>query len=121
LSNAVQNAINAGDNSVLGGIISACTLVAANYLVGLATFKSKAIEQIVEGRPEVLVHNGKVYEEVMMREQLTRHELHAARRAPGCCDVEEVHYAILERNGHISVVAKKDVAASAGANEVRGQ
>ncbi len=34
LSNAVQNAMNGGDNSILGGIVSAVTLVAANWLVG---------------------------------------------------------------------------------------
>src|SRR5258706_210858 len=33
LSNAVQNAMNGGDNSVLGGIISAATLIALHYAV----------------------------------------------------------------------------------------
>jgi uncharacterized membrane protein YcaP (DUF421 family) len=113
LSNAVQNAINAGDNSVLGGIISACTLVAANYLMGLATYKSKKMEALIEGRPEVLIHNGKLYEDVMMREKLTHHEVNAALRSAGCADVNDVHYAVLENNGNISVVAKKDVAATA--------
>ena len=113
LSNAVQNAINAGDNSVLAGIISACSLVAANYLVGLATYKSKKAEALIEGRPQVLIHNGKLYEDVMTRERLTHHELNSALRDAGCCDVNDVHYAVLENNGHISVVAKKDVAATA--------
>lgn len=58
LSNAVQNAMNGGDNSVLSGIISAVTLVAVNWLVGLLTYKSKRMEALVEGRPEVLIHNG---------------------------------------------------------------
>jgi len=34
LSNAVQNSMNGGDNSVIGGMISAATLVAVNWLVG---------------------------------------------------------------------------------------
>jgi uncharacterized membrane protein YcaP (DUF421 family) len=113
LSNAVQNAINAGDNSVLAGIISACTLVAANYLVGLATYRSKKMEALIEGRPEVLIHNGKLYEDVMTREKLTHHEVNAALRLAGCTDVNDVHYAVLENNGNISVVAKKEVAATA--------
>src|SRR5271169_1894622 len=50
LSNAVQNAINGGDNSVLGGIISAITLVGLNYTVGLATYRSKKLEALIEGR-----------------------------------------------------------------------
>jgi uncharacterized membrane protein YcaP (DUF421 family) len=112
LSNAVQNAMNGGDNSVLAGILSACTLVLVNYLVGLAAYRNKKVEALIEGRPEVLIHNGRLYEEVLVREKLTHHELSAALRAAGCINVEDVHYAMLENNGQISVVAKKDVAAT---------
>jgi uncharacterized membrane protein YcaP (DUF421 family) len=38
LSNAVQNSMNAGDNSLAGGLISATTLVGINYAVGVETF-----------------------------------------------------------------------------------
>jgi uncharacterized membrane protein YcaP (DUF421 family) len=107
LSNAVQNAMNGGDNSLLAGIILACTLVALNGLVGLLTFKSKKLEQLIEGRPEVLIHNGKLYEAVLHREKLTIHELNAALREAGCVSVEEVHCALLETNGHITVVPKQ--------------
>jgi uncharacterized membrane protein YcaP (DUF421 family) len=110
LSNAVQNAMNAGDNSVLAGIILSITLVSVNYLVGLATYKNKRLEKLVEGRPEVLIHNGKVYDDVLTREKLTRHELNAAMREAGCDCIDDVRYAVLENNGHISIVAKKAVA-----------
>ncbi|MDB6020115.1 MAG: hypothetical protein JWR19_4604 [Pedosphaera sp.] len=103
LSNAVQNAMNGGDNSLLGGVISAVTLVALNYLVGLATYKSKRLEALVEGRPEVLIHNGNLFTQVMERQRLTHHELNAALRAAGCACVEEVHFAILENDGQITV------------------
>jgi uncharacterized membrane protein YcaP (DUF421 family) len=104
LSNAVQNSMNAGDNSLVGGLISATTLVVLNYLVGLATFRSKRLEAIVEGRPQVLIHDGKLFEDVMAGAQLTHHELQAALRQAGCTCVEEVRSAILENNGAISVV-----------------
>src|SRR5512138_297450 len=78
LSNAVQNSMNAGDNSLVGGLISAATLVAVNYGVGFATFRSKRLEAVIEGRPQVLIHNGEVFHDVMARAQLTEHELHAA-------------------------------------------
>src|SRR5450432_4580056 len=55
LSNAVQNAMNGGDNSVGGGLISAVTLVMLNYAVGMATYRSKTLEAIIEGRPDVLI------------------------------------------------------------------
>src|SRR5215813_3307100 len=61
LSNAVQNSMNAGDNSLLGGLISATTLVGANWLVSLSTYRSKRLAAAIEGRPQLLVHNGKLY------------------------------------------------------------
>src|SRR3979490_1452045 len=80
LSNAVQNSMNGGDNSLVGGLISATPLIALNYTVGYATFKSKRIEEVVEGRPQVLIHNGHLFEDVMAKSQLTHHELEAALR-----------------------------------------
>jgi uncharacterized membrane protein YcaP (DUF421 family) len=107
LSNAVQNAMNGGDNSVTGGIISATTLIVLNGLVGRATYKSKVAERLVEGRPDILIHNGKVFTEVLERQLLTHHELNAALRAAGCACPEEVHYAILENTGQITVQPRK--------------
>lgn len=107
LSNAVQNSMNAGDNSLAGGLISALTLVGLNYFVGLATFSSKKVELIVEGRPEVLIHDGAIDAGVMRRAQITHHELEAALRQAGCIGQHEVKLAILENNGAISVIAHK--------------
>ncbi len=103
LSNAVQNSMNGGDNSLIGGLISALTLIALNHLVGAATSSSRAIEMFVEGRPQVLVHNGRIYGDVLRRSQLTRNELDAAIRSAGCTAVDNVHVAILENNGSITV------------------
>jgi uncharacterized membrane protein YcaP (DUF421 family) len=106
LSNAVQNSMNGGDNSLIGGLISATTLVLLNHAVGFLTFRSKRAEAWIEGRPQVLVHNGKLFEDVLTRAQLTRHELDAALRQSGCACVEDVHSAILENNGSISVTPR---------------
>jgi uncharacterized membrane protein YcaP (DUF421 family) len=106
LSNAVQNSMNGGDNSLVGGLISATTLIVLNYTVGIATFRSKKLEALIEGRPEVLIHNGKLFEDVLARAQMTRHELNAALRQSGCTCPEEVHTAILENNGSISVTPR---------------
>ena len=103
LSNAVQNAMNGGDNTVLGGIISATTLIALHYVVAILTFKSKKIEAFIEGTPRILIHNGVLNEEVMRKELLTHHELQAALRATGCGDMLRVHTAIIENNGQITV------------------
>lgn len=108
LSNAVQNSMNAGDNSLVGGLLAATTLIAVNSLLAFATHRSKRLEILVEGTPQVLIHNGKLYEKVMEDARLTHHELHAALRQAGCLAVDQVRYAVLENNGSISVVARKD-------------
>jgi uncharacterized membrane protein YcaP (DUF421 family) len=112
LSNAVQNAMNGGDNSLIGGLISAATLVAINYVVGLATFKNKKLEALIEGRPQILIHNGKLFRDIMDNAHLTQHELNAALRQAGCTCVEDVRSAFLENSGSISVIKKDQVAAA---------
>src|SRR5436309_6022352 len=54
LSNAVQNSMNGGDNSLTGGLVSATTLVALNFAIGAMTYRSKRLEALIEGRPMVL-------------------------------------------------------------------
>jgi len=108
LSNAVQNSMNGGDSSLVGGLLSAVTLVGLNFLMGLATYRSKKIESLVEGRPEILIHNGRLFRDVMARAQLTHHELNAALRQAGCASIEEVHSAVLENNGSISVLRRSE-------------
>ena len=107
LSNAVQNSMNAGDNSLVGGLIAATTLIVLNLGLGYATYRSKRLEALVEGRPQVLIHNGTLYAKTLANARLTHHELNAALRNAGCSGVDEVKYAVLENNGSISVVSKK--------------
>jgi uncharacterized membrane protein YcaP (DUF421 family) len=106
LSNAVQNAMNGGDNSVTGGVISAITLVAVNYFVGYLTFKSKWLERIIEGRPIRLIHNGQIDHRAMNKVRMTTHELNASLRASGCTCADEVMLAILENGGNVTVIPK---------------
>jgi uncharacterized membrane protein YcaP (DUF421 family) len=106
LSNAVQNSMNGGDNSVVGGMISAVTLVTANWIVAGITYRSKTAEALIEGRPEVLIRNGKLFKETMNSAKLTHHEMMAALRESGCAGVEDVHAAFLECDGSISVVPR---------------
>lgn len=106
LSNAVQNSMNAGDNSLLGGLVSAATLVALNYLTGLATFRSRRVEKLIDGEPELLIHDGRLVPKALARAQISEHELYAALRQNGCTTPESVALAMLETNGVISVVPR---------------
>lgn len=106
LSNGVQNSMNGGDNSVLAGIILSITLVTANWITGKITFSCKKAERLIEGAPQVLAHNGKLYENTLADAQLTRHELMAAIRSQGYSDLNEVRAVMLENDGTISVIPK---------------
>ena len=103
ISEAVQNSIVASDDSLIGGLIAVATLIAANYLVGLATFKSLRLERAVDGRPQVLIHEGKIFEDVMRESKMTRKELDTALRHEGFFEIGKIKLAILETNGEISV------------------
>src|SRR5438552_12534471 len=83
LSNAVQNAMNGGDNSLTAGVVSATTLIVSNGIVSRLTARSKWLEGLIEGRPSVLVHDGEINHPAMAREQITHHELMAALRCAG--------------------------------------
>ena len=106
LSNAVQNSMNAGDNTVAAGFILVLTLLAVNGFMGWVTWRSKRAEILVEGRPQILVHNGVPDETLLASERITRHELMAAVRQAGLSDMADVRVAILETNGRINVIAK---------------
>ena len=106
LSNAVQNSMNAGDNTVGGGFVLVLTLLAVNGFVGWLTWRHKRLETFFEGSPQILVHNGLVDERKLAAERMTRHELMAAVRQAGLTDLADVRVAILETNGRINVIAK---------------
>lgn len=106
LSNAVQNSMNGGDNSITGGLIVAGTLVALNWLVGWITWRSRRAELLIEGRPEILIHHGKIQGDVMQRQRISHEELMAALRQQGCAGIAEVKTAILESDGSVSVLKK---------------
>lgn len=111
LSNAVQNSMNAGDNSVGAGFILVLTLVALNGLLGWLTARSKRLEAAIDGTPEILVHNGVAQESVLRRTRISRHELMSAIRQVGLSEIEHVRLAILENNGRINVIARNGEAA----------
>lgn len=107
LSNAVQNSMNAGDNTLGGGLIIATTLVLLNALMSALSRRSKWLEGILVGRPVFLIRESVVQEAALRKEKVTHHELSAALRAAGCPNIEAAHHAILETNGSITIVHKE--------------
>jgi uncharacterized membrane protein YcaP (DUF421 family) len=107
LSNTVQNAIIGDDNTVIGGIIGATSLLAINYLVVRFLYGHRNLDQIVEGRADILVEDGKVHEGKLKRELITREELAAAARKQGFESLADVRQCVLEPGGTLTFIAKK--------------
>ena len=113
IGNAVQNGINGGDNSLTGAFVMAGTLIALNYAVAFATSRSRRAEQIIEGVPVVVARDGKLFEQVLRRELVSRDDFDEALRTCGVRHLHQVEIALLETNGRISVVQKEASGGSA--------
>jgi len=114
LSNTVQNAIIGNDNSVLGGIIGATSLLLTNYLVVRFLYDHHKLDQIVEGRSDVLIDGGKVLTAHLKKELITMSQLEAAARKQGFSSLAEVDQCVLEPGGALCFIGKKP-----GAEDVR--
>jgi uncharacterized membrane protein YcaP (DUF421 family) len=107
LSNTVQNAIIGDDNSVSGGLIGATSLLIINYLVVRFLYSHSKLEEVVEGRADVLIEKGKVKADRLKKELITMPQLEAAARRQGFEFIEDVERCILEPSGTLSFVGKK--------------
>jgi uncharacterized membrane protein YcaP (DUF421 family) len=107
LSNTVQNAIIGEDNSVTGGVIGATSLLIVNYLVVRFLYGHKRLDQLVEGRADVLIDNGELRLERLKKELISPNQLEAAARKQGFESLEGVQKCILEPGGTLTFVAKK--------------
>ena len=109
ISNAVQNSMNGGDNSLVGGLILAAVIIALSTLLAYLTYRKASLERLVQGRPTLLIHHGQVLHKHLAHELLPERELKQLLRKQGIHDITEVAEAVLESDGFISVVKKSDV------------
>ncbi len=107
LSNTVQNAIIGEDNSVTGGLIGAATLLTINYLVVRFLFKHRRLDQVLEGKPTVLIERGKINLEGLAKELLSRSELMVVLHRQGFSRLEDVDRCVLEPGGTFFIRGKE--------------
>lgn len=113
LGNAVQNSMLGEDHSLPGGLLLVATLIGLNWLLGVVSARSRRLDRAITGEPVLLAHAGRLYRGALRRENISEAEFREAMREAECEDVADVHLALLETNGRISVIRRKD-AASAG-------
>jgi uncharacterized membrane protein YcaP (DUF421 family) len=107
ISNVLQNAMIGADNSIGGGLIGAATVFLLNSVVARITFRSRKAELLVESPPRILIHNGKILQENLSSELVTRRELSAALRKHGLEAADQVKLAVLEDDGSISIIPRR--------------
>jgi uncharacterized membrane protein YcaP (DUF421 family) len=103
LSESVSNSLSGSDESLLGGLLVAGSLVLLNWVVALSASRSHKIERLVEGDPVIVGRNGQLLERVMARHRLTRAELEESLRRADC-PLQDMSLAVLESNGEISIM-----------------
>jgi uncharacterized membrane protein YcaP (DUF421 family) len=105
ISEVTQQALVGQDYSITGAFLLILTLVTADLLLTFLRDKFKIIDKITDGTPLLIVDHGKPLENRMKKCKVDRDDiLHAARLARGITKMEEIRYAVLERDGSISII-----------------
>lgn len=109
ISEATQQALLGEDFSVTGAMLTIITLVVVDILFGFIKKKIPGAENILDGPPVILVDHGIAHESKLQRVSVSCDDiLLAARQNHGILELKEIKYAILERNGHISIIPEKE-------------
>lgn len=108
ISNAVQNSMNGGDNSLTGGLVLAAVLIGLSWAISYVTYRSKLLSAVFEGTPTLIIHNGKLVRKNLVREHLSDTELKILLRKQGIHDFDQIVTAILEADGTLSVTKKDE-------------
>lgn len=104
ISNVLKNATIGDDRSLGGGLLGAFVIMLLNWLVAWLTYRHKRLRRLVENVPTVLIRHGEVLQANLDREHMSMAELRAALRKDGVTRASEVRWALLEEDGHVSVV-----------------
>jgi uncharacterized membrane protein YcaP (DUF421 family) len=104
LSNSVQNAMTGPDTSLVGGLVSAATLLTVNWSLNRLGRTMHLFKKWLVGEPTLLVHDGHKLEAHMKREGIDEDELLMATRQHGIESLAGVREAVLEVDGTISIV-----------------
>jgi uncharacterized membrane protein YcaP (DUF421 family) len=105
ISEATQQALVDTDNSMINAFLLVTTLVAMNVLMSEIKVRWKTAEHVLDSVPLLIVENGKPIDEHMRKERVDMGDvLDTARERYGLESIEQIRYAVLERNGKISII-----------------
>jgi uncharacterized membrane protein YcaP (DUF421 family) len=108
LSNVVQNAVIGSDQSLLGGVVGAATLVAVNAGLNHALARSDWLAHLLEGKASTVIRDGQVQRGTLRRLAMRAAELDHAVRLQNGDDVSEVRDGRLEPSGQLVLTLKPE-------------
>jgi uncharacterized membrane protein YcaP (DUF421 family) len=108
ISEAIQEALVDSDRSLTGAALLVVTLVGMNILISLLKQWFPRFERVLEDAPLVIVENGVCHEDRMDKERVDKQDvLSAARELQGLASLKDVRYAVVEKDGHITIVPRE--------------
>lgn len=107
IGEATQQALVSDDNSLIGAMLIVGTLVSLDMIFAHFSKKSDLFDKITNGVPVIVMKNGEVVEKRMDEEKIEMDDiLEAARRSQGLESIDQIKYAVLEKDGQISIIPK---------------
>jgi uncharacterized membrane protein YcaP (DUF421 family) len=106
LGDLVQQGITQSDESVTGTLIVISTITLLTVAVSWSSFRFRRLRLITEGEPIVLVKDGRLVERNLKRERITRGDVEEGARLQQVASLDEIRWALLEKDGTISVIKK---------------
>ncbi|MBD8169377.1 DUF421 domain-containing protein [Erwinia persicina] len=105
ISEATQQALLGDDFSVTGAALTIITLVVLDITLGYIKKKTGWFDYLLDGSPVILVENGRVLDNKLKKSGITLDDiLVSARTNKGVYEIAKIKFAILEKNGHISII-----------------
>lgn len=109
ISEATQQALLGQDFSLTNAFLVIVTLVGINIGLSLLKQRSPRIEKILEDEPLIIVDEGRPLLDRMKKVRVDEEDvLIAARILQGLERMDQIKYAVLERNGGISIIPKQE-------------
>ena len=109
IGEATQQALLGDDFSITNGILVIVTLIAIDVGLSLLKQRSGWVSRLIDGEPTIIVENGKLLHKRLRHARLVEADvMEAARSSQGIERLEEIKFAIIERNGKISIIAKEN-------------
>ena len=103
--------MSGNDNSLLGGIVGAATLFAANYWFVRLTYRSARARRVLEGTPRTLLEKGVPDQQALRKEAISVTDLSSNAHEGGFRRLEDVASIVLETDGHLTVTGRESAGA----------